>query len=85
MRKPLDGVKVLELGNFVAAPFAGKIFGEFGAEVIKVEDPKSGRFFKELESDASRVLPYGGMYMQEIKNRLHLICVNKKVRKWFGS
>lgn len=42
MRKPLDGVKVLELGNFVAAPFAGKIFGEFGAEVIKVEDPKSG-------------------------------------------
>jgi crotonobetainyl-CoA:carnitine CoA-transferase CaiB-like acyl-CoA transferase len=38
----LDGIKVLELGNFVAAPFAGKIFGEFGAEVIKVEDPKSG-------------------------------------------
>jgi crotonobetainyl-CoA:carnitine CoA-transferase CaiB-like acyl-CoA transferase len=42
LRKPLDGIKVLELGNFVAAPFAGKIFGEFGAEVIKVEDPKSG-------------------------------------------
>jgi crotonobetainyl-CoA:carnitine CoA-transferase CaiB-like acyl-CoA transferase len=42
MRKPLDGIKILELGNFVAAPFAGKIFGEFGAEVIKVEDPKSG-------------------------------------------
>ncbi|WP_026565299.1 CaiB/BaiF CoA transferase family protein [Bacillus sp. UNC41MFS5] len=42
MRTPLDGIKVLELGNFVAAPFAGKIFGEFGAEVIKVEDPKSG-------------------------------------------
>ncbi|KAF0824660.1 CoA transferase [Cytobacillus firmus] len=42
MRKPLDGIKVLELGNFVAAPFAGKIFGEFGAEVIKVEDPKNG-------------------------------------------
>lgn len=42
MKRPLEGVKVLELGNFVAAPFAGKIFGEFGAEVIKVEDPKSG-------------------------------------------
>jgi crotonobetainyl-CoA:carnitine CoA-transferase CaiB-like acyl-CoA transferase len=42
MRKPLEGVKVLELGNFVAAPFAGKIFAEFGAEVIKVEDPKNG-------------------------------------------
>ncbi|MEH7342371.1 CoA transferase [Bacillus sp. JJ1532] len=42
MKKPLEGIKVLELGNFVAAPFAGKVFGEFGAEVIKVEDPKSG-------------------------------------------
>jgi crotonobetainyl-CoA:carnitine CoA-transferase CaiB-like acyl-CoA transferase len=42
MRKPLEGIKVLELGNFVAAPFAGKIFGEFGAEVIKVEDPNKG-------------------------------------------
>lgn len=42
VKKPLEGIKVLELGNFVAAPFAGKIFGEFGAEVIKVEDPKNG-------------------------------------------
>jgi crotonobetainyl-CoA:carnitine CoA-transferase CaiB-like acyl-CoA transferase len=42
MKKPLEGIKVLELGNFVAAPFAGKIFAEFGAEVIKIEDPKKG-------------------------------------------
>ena len=41
-RKPLDGIKILELGNIVAAPFAGKIFSEFGAEVIKVEEPKNG-------------------------------------------
>lgn len=41
-RKPLDGIKILELGNIVAAPFAGKIFAEFGAEVIKVEEPKNG-------------------------------------------
>jgi crotonobetainyl-CoA:carnitine CoA-transferase CaiB-like acyl-CoA transferase len=39
---PLEGVKVLEMGNFVAAPFAGKIFAEFGAEVIKIEEPTSG-------------------------------------------
>ena len=42
MKKPLEGIRVLELGSFVAAPFAGKIFAEFGAEVIKVEDPKKG-------------------------------------------
>lgn len=42
MKKPLEGIRVLELGNFVAAPFAGKLLAEFGAEVIKVEDPKNG-------------------------------------------
>lgn len=41
-RKPLEGLRVLELGTLVAAPFAGKIFAEFGAEVIKVETPLTG-------------------------------------------
>ena len=31
---PLDGVRVLELGNFIAGPFAGQLFGDYGAEVI---------------------------------------------------
>lgn len=39
---PLDGIRVLELGNFIAAPFAARIFGDFGAEVIKVEKPGTG-------------------------------------------
>ncbi|WP_152656672.1 CaiB/BaiF CoA-transferase family protein [Oceanobacillus sp. CFH 90083] len=42
MKKPLEGIRVLELGNIVAAPFAGKLFSEFGAEVIKVEQPTNG-------------------------------------------
>ncbi len=33
----LSGVKVLELGQVVAAPFCGALLGDFGAEVIKVE------------------------------------------------
>ncbi|MFD3506286.1 CaiB/BaiF CoA transferase family protein [Nocardia sp. NPDC058666] len=40
--RPLDGVRVLELGNYVAAPTAGRILGDFGAEVIKVERPGTG-------------------------------------------
>jgi len=40
--KPLDGVRVLDLATFVAAPFAATILGEFGAEVIKVEHPDGG-------------------------------------------
>jgi len=39
---PLDGVRVLELGNYIAAPTAGRLLGDFGAEVIKVERPGSG-------------------------------------------
>lgn len=40
--QPLAGVRVLELGNFIAAPFAARIFGDFGAEVIKIERPDGG-------------------------------------------
>lgn len=39
---PLDGIRVLELGSFIAAPFASRIFGDFGADVIKVEKPQGG-------------------------------------------
>lgn len=34
---PLDGIRVLEIGNGVAAPEAGRVLGEWGAEVVKVE------------------------------------------------
>jgi formyl-CoA transferase len=39
MTKPLAGLKVLELGQLIAGPFAGKFFADFGAEVIKIEPP----------------------------------------------
>lgn len=40
--KPLAGLKVIELGTLIAGPFAARICGEFGAEVIKVEAPDGG-------------------------------------------
>jgi formyl-CoA transferase len=42
MTKPLAGLKVLEVGQLIAGPFAGKFFAEFGAEVIKIEPPDGG-------------------------------------------
>ncbi|KQY09669.1 CoA-transferase [Mycobacterium sp. Root135] len=40
--RPLDGIRVLELGNYIAAPTAGRMLADFGAEVIKVERPVTG-------------------------------------------
>jgi formyl-CoA transferase len=39
---PLHGVRVLELGNYIAAPTTGRLLADFGAEVIKVERPETG-------------------------------------------
>ena len=39
MHKPLQGLRVIELGQLLAGPFAGSMLGYFGAEVIKVEPP----------------------------------------------
>lgn len=39
---PLAGLRVVEMGTLIAGPFCGQILGDFGAEVIKLEDPKSG-------------------------------------------
>ena len=41
-RQVLAGVRVLELGQLIAGPFAGKMLGDFGAEVIKIEPPGKG-------------------------------------------
>jgi crotonobetainyl-CoA:carnitine CoA-transferase CaiB-like acyl-CoA transferase len=40
--RPLDGIRVLELGQLLAGPFAGCILAYYGAEVIKVEPPGGG-------------------------------------------
>ncbi|MCJ2122861.1 CaiB/BaiF CoA transferase family protein [Methylobacterium sp. J-077] len=56
MSGPLNGIRVLELGQLIAAPFATKLLAEFGAEVIKVETPEGGdplRTWRKMHGDTS--------------------------------
>lgn len=52
---PLADVRVVELGQLLAGPFCGQLLGDFGAEVIKVEDPGRG----DPMRDWGREKPYG--------------------------
>ena len=48
MRRPLEGLRVIDLGLHVSAPFCAGILGEQGAEVIKIEEPVRGDRLREL-------------------------------------
>ncbi|MET7392841.1 CoA transferase [Dactylosporangium sp. NPDC005572] len=47
MAGPLSGVRVLELGTMYAAPTAGRMLRDFGADVVKVEDPATGDYARQ--------------------------------------
>ena len=52
---PLADLVVIEMGSLIAGPFCGQILGDFGAEVIKLEDPKVGDPMRQW----GRSLPQG--------------------------
>jgi len=52
---PLSDLRVIELGTLIAGPFCGQILADFGAEVIKLEDPKTGDPMRQW----GRSLPQG--------------------------
>jgi crotonobetainyl-CoA:carnitine CoA-transferase CaiB-like acyl-CoA transferase len=47
-RPPLEGLRVIDLGTRIGAPFCAGLLGESGAEVIKVEQPKTGDFMRTI-------------------------------------
>ncbi len=51
----LTGLRVIEMGTLIAGPFCGQILGDFGADVIKIEDPKTGDPMRQW----GRSLPQG--------------------------
>jgi succinyl-CoA:(S)-malate CoA-transferase subunit A/succinyl-CoA:(S)-malate CoA-transferase subunit B len=65
---PLAGIRVLDIATFIAAPYSCAILGEFGAEVIKVEQPKGGdtmrRFGTTTERDGDTLV-----WLSEARNK----------------
>ncbi|MFM0341173.1 CaiB/BaiF CoA transferase family protein [Paraburkholderia fungorum] len=74
MSGPLQGIRVVEIGTLIAAPFAARLMAEFGAEVIKIEAPETGdplRKWRKLHEGTSL-----WWYLQSRNKKS--ICVNLK-------
>ena len=54
----LEGLKVIDAGSFIAGPVSTTILSDFGAEVIKIEPPKTGDSLRHLIERTKRVNPY---------------------------
>ena len=69
---PLAGVRVIELGMLLAGPFTGRLLGDMGAEIIKVEPPGPARPAPRLGQGALRgplALVAGAVAEQEVRAR----------------
>ncbi|HVA67914.1 MAG TPA: CoA transferase [Candidatus Binataceae bacterium] len=60
MSKPLEGIKVIEIGQEIQGPFAGQVLGDMGADIIKIENRETG--------DLSRWLTCGLIAGPEARN-----------------
>ncbi len=47
-RAPLAGIRVIDVGTRISAPFCAGLLGDLGAEVIKIEDPRGGDFMRTI-------------------------------------
>jgi crotonobetainyl-CoA:carnitine CoA-transferase CaiB-like acyl-CoA transferase len=73
-RAALDSVRVLDLATYLAAPLCATLLGEFGAEVIKVEQPRVGDHLRRL---GRPVTPEGGpsyWWFVEARNKKSITC-----------
>jgi formyl-CoA transferase len=71
MSSPLKGIRVLELGQFIAGPYAGLQLADLGARVIKIERPEGGDAFREF-GFAANAQGYSHNFCAFNRNKLSL-------------
>jgi crotonobetainyl-CoA:carnitine CoA-transferase CaiB-like acyl-CoA transferase len=79
--QPLAGVRVLDLATFLAGPFCASTLGEFGADVVKIEQPGTG---DPLRKYGTPVTPAGDtlVWMTETRNKR---CITLDLRQPRGA
>lgn len=85
--RPLDGIRVIEVGQLLAGPFAGCMLGYFGAEVIKIEPPEGDpiRGWRVLENGTSHWWRSIGRNKKSITLDLKKIQAQKIARQLIDS
>ena len=67
MAAPLDGVRVVDLGQMITGPLAARLLADMGASVIKIENPEGGDLFRAFRGGR-----YGGSFISYNRNKRSL-------------
>ena len=73
MAGPMTGVKVVELGVWVAGPAAGAILGDWGADVVKIEPPGVGDPSRLFQSMMGFDLPFNPIFENDNRNKRSVV------------
>lgn len=69
---PLNGIRVVDIGTLIAGPFGATLLGDFGAEVIKVEQPGRGDALRGTPIDGQAARPLN--WMVDARNKKSITC-----------
>jgi len=75
MTLPLAGIRVLDMSSIIAAPVAATTLGDFGAEIVKIEDPGHGDFMRRNAREP------GGRSLQWLQDARNKISITLDLRK----
>ena len=81
MRRPLEGIKILDLTHGVAGPYCTMVLGDLGAEIIKIEKPKRGdatRYMNVSERFHTDIPKVGGDYFLAVNRNKRSVTLEMK-------